>query len=402
MGLEQTPNWVNSHRVLNRAKWSTWLVSRLLVQQIVSRLLPGDGPITFLIDETLERRKGPQIRYLGCFRDAVRSSATYLNHALGIRWIVIAVLVKVPWDQRPWALPFLSFPALSPATSLKLNKRHRTSIEWSAYLIRRIRRWLPERELIVVGDGAYAVQALFRTCQSLTPAVHFVSRLRFDAALYQPPAPRLPGKRGRPAKKGPRDPHFATRLSDPTTIWHRLSLRWYGGQTKAIEYATNTALWYTPGSDPLKLRWVLLRCPNGSFRPTVLCSSTPELDPQTLICAFIGRWNLEVTFQEVRAHLGVETQRQWSDRAIERSTPCLFGLFSLVVLMALVLHPEQLPLPTSAWYHKSHATFSDALAAVRRHLWGVEHFQPSPAHHDSYLIPPSLWRSLLFLASYAN
>lgn len=92
----------------------------------------------------------------------------------------------------------------------------------------------------------------------------------------------------------------------------------------------------------------------------------------------ISRWSLEVTFEESRAHLGIETQRQWSDLAIERSTPLLFGLYSLVTLFGRALHPDgQIPLAQAAWYHKQTATFRDVLAVVRRPLWGQGTFPTS-------------------------
>jgi len=116
---------------------------------------------------------------------------------------------------------------------------------------------------------------------------------------------------------------------------------------------------------------------------------------------FILRWNIEITFEEVRMFLGFETQRQWSDKAIARTSPALLGLFSLIVLMAVTLHPQRLPVQGASWYDKKEATFSDALLAVRHHLWGLEQFNPSAVSAHSILIPRQLFAALRQIALYS-
>jgi hypothetical protein len=177
---------------------------------------------------------------------------------------------------------------------------------------------------------------------------------------------------------------------------------WYGGGTKEIEIATGTALWYRRGFDPAPIRWVLVRCPEGSFQPTSLFCSDQSVTASQIVTWFVARWNLEVTFEEIRAQLGFETQRQWSDRAIERTTPGLMGLFSLVVVMAHTLHPEELPVRQASWYPKEEATFSDALAAVRQDLWTNFDYSTSTMEADLRLIPAPILRSLLDLACYST
>ena len=114
-----------------------------------------------------------------------------------------------------------------------------------------------------------------------------------------------------------------------------------------------------------------------------------------------SRWNIEVTFEEVRAHLGFETQRHWSARAIGRTTPCLLCLLSLVVLMAQRLHPDGLPLRQNGWYHKQEATFSDVLAAVRAHLWSAKNNTHSLENAQMCLIPTTLWQQVRDVLAYA-
>jgi hypothetical protein len=104
----------------------------------------------------------------------------------------------------------------------------------------------------------------------------------------------------------------------------------------------------------------------------------------------IKRWCIEVTFEESRAHLGIETQRPWSDLAIERSTPCLFGLYSVVTVLGSVFHPTgDIPFQSTAWYHKQQATFGDVLATVRRQLWGNLSFSTCAHDPDLFIIPRS-------------
>ena len=402
MGLGDSKHFTNYHRVLNRDRWSPWVLSKLLLGLIIQVFLPTGTPLILLIDDTLERRRGRKIKYKGWFRDPIRSTAKHVSKSLGIRWICMAVLVPVPWSQRAWALPFMTIPALGPKTSAKLNKRHRTLVDWAMIMIGKVRRWQPDREIVLVGDGAYAAVALIQRCQRLKLPVKLVSRLRLDACLHDFPGPQPKGKRGPKPKKGARQPSLAARLADPKTHWKKLKTPWYGGSEKDIEIVTGVCLWYRRGLDPVPIRWVLLRCPEDSFKPQALFCSDTRVSAKQIIIWFIARWNIEVTFEELRAHLGFETQRQWSDKAIERTTPCLFGIFSLVVLMAKTLHPQTLPMRQTSWYPKEQATFTDALAAVRRHLWRSMNYGTSAQDPNMFLIPQVTLFSLLEIACYST
>lgn len=401
MGLAEDKRFGKYHRVLNRDRWSPWVVSRILLGLLVGVFVPKGGVLLIAVDEHLDRRGGRKIKYKGVFRDPIRSTVKRVSYALGIRWIVLALVVWTPWSGRQWSLPFLAFPALSPKTSQKLGKRHRTVVEWTCFLIDKVRRWYPDREIALVGDGTYAAVRLIQRCQRFKIPVKLVSRLRLDAVLHDPPGPQPKGKPGPKPKKGARQPSLAKRLNDPHTVWHNLMVPWYGGETKQIEFATGCSLWYRRGLDPVPIRWVLVRCPDHSFQPTALFCSAQSVSAKQIILWFIARWNIEVTFEEMRAYLGFETQRHWSVRAIERTTPCLMGLFSLVVVMAHTLHPEELPIRQASWYPKQEATFSDALAAVRRDLWANFDYSTSADEADLPLISEATLLSLLDLACYS-
>lgn len=406
MGLDGEPNFGKYHRVLNQARWSPMQMSRLLLGLLVDTFLPEGAVLVLLVDETLERRQGKQIRYKGFFRDAVRCVGNRVAVSLGIRWCCVCLLVSVPWASRPWALPFVCVPVLSEKTAKRLGKTHRSGVFWAGFLIGKVRGWYPAREIVFVGDGEYAAVELVAVCQRWR--VKLVARLRMDAGLYDFPASQPPSKRGPKPKKGARQAGFAERLCDPKAAWQCLSLLWYGGQTKTVEFVSNVSLWYTPGQTPVPLRWVLVRCEEEDKRTgkkkvkaaAFLCSDTQAAATQVLDW-FVGRWNIEVTFEEVRAHLGFETQRQWSKRAIERTTPALLCLFSLVVLIAKTLHPETLPVQKSRWYAKEEATFSDALAAVRAHLWSAMNYNNSLKMAQTCLIPTDLWNRIQTILAYA-
>jgi hypothetical protein len=400
VGLAADKHFTNYHRVLNRDRWWPWILSKLLLALIIGVFISADAPLILLIDETIERRRGDKIQYKGWFRDPVRSTGRYLNKVLGIRWMCVCLLVPVPWSPRPWALPFMSVPALSKATSTQLNKRQRTIVEWAALLMGKVRRWQPDREMILVGDGTYAALSLIRCCQSFDPPVTFVSRLRWDAALHDFPEQR--SQSGPKPKKGNRQPNPGARLKDPGTPWQALTLPWYAGQEKVVQFVTGVSLWAKRGEAPAPIRWVLVRCPQDRhFKPEAFYCSDASRSSAQILAWVIARWNIEVTFEELRTHLGFETQRQWSKRAIEHTTPCLFGIFSLVVLMAKVLYPHTLPVRTASWYPKQEASFSDALAAVRYHLWKASDYSMSPKLPDMLLIHQYTLDSLLELACYS-
>jgi hypothetical protein len=262
-------------------------------------------------------------------------------------------------------------------------------------MIRQLHRWLPGRALVVVADGSYAVLEFLANVVRL-PQVTVITRMRLDAALYDPAPQRPAGKRGRPAVKGQRQPTLAKRLADPKTAWQKLTLTWYGGVKREVEVATGTALWYHPGVPPVAIRWVLVRDPEGKFASQAVLCTDQNANPSQILQWFVMRWPVEVTFHEVRTHLGVETQRQWSDLAIVRTTPALLGLFSLVTIFAHQLLDEHpFPVRQAAWYAKALPTFSDTLAFVRQHLWPSSFFAISSSEYDMVEIPRGLFDRLV-------
>ena len=402
MGLSQEVQFQNYHRVLNRDSWSSRTLSRILLRLLLRSFVPPDAPVVIGLDDHIERRHGDKIAAKGIYRDAVRSSKSFFVKTSGLRWLSMMLLAKVPWAKRVWALPFLTVLAPSERYHEERGMRHKTLTEWARQMITQVRHWLPDRVLVVVADSTYAALDLLAACAGLPQPVIMITRLRLDAALYDPAPPREKGKRGAPRLKGERQPTLARRLADPQTSWEQVGVAWYGRSRRTIELASGTAVWYHGGLPVVPLRWVLIRDPDAKFDPQALLCTHLEVTAQQIVEWFVLRWQLEVTFEEARAHLGVETQRQWSDLAIVRTTPALLGLFSLITLFAhQLLQGQELAVRQAAWYPKTVATFSDTLAFVRQQLWPVRISWLSGAEPDVVIIPKALFERLTDTLAFA-
>lgn len=346
MGLAEATHFQNYPRVLNRARWSNRKAAGILLRLLVRTLVPR-GPLLCGIDETLERRRGAKIAAKGVYRDAARSSKSCITQASGLRWLAMRVLVSIPWAGRVWALPFFTVLAPSERYHQQRGLRHKTLADWARQMIRQVRRWLPDRVLIVVADSSYAVLELLAACRPVT----MITRLRLDAALYEPAAPRSPRTMGRPRKKGKRLPTLEAVRDNPQTRWRRITVpRWYSQGPRPVEIVSQSCVWYHSGKPVVPIRWVLIRDPLQKFETQALLSTDLTASPEQIVAWFVQRWQLETTFQAVRTHLGVETQRQWNEHAIVRTTPALMGLFSLVTLLAdLKNQRERLPVRQAVW-----------------------------------------------------
>jgi hypothetical protein len=197
MGLSQERHFQNYHRVLNRARWSSLAVAQVLLEMVVRTFAPT-GVVVIGLDDTLERRRGQKIKAKGIYRDPVRSSHSHMVKASGLRWLCAMVLAEIPWARRVWALPFLTALCPSQRYHQQRGQRHKPLPQWAGQLIGLIHRWRPGRELVVVTDSSYAVIELLKQVSD-TPGVSLITRLRLDAALYDPAPTRAPPQeRGAP------------------------------------------------------------------------------------------------------------------------------------------------------------------------------------------------------------
>jgi hypothetical protein len=354
MGLSQEKQFQKYHRVLNRAIWSGLELSKTLLQILLKTFFQG-GEVVIGIDETIERRRGKKIRAKGIYRDPVRSSKNHFVKASGLRWISMMLLVRIPWAKPIWGLPFLTVLAPSIRSYEDSPREHKKLTDGARQMGKQVRRWLPEKKIMLVADSSYAVLALLHQLLSLPKPVYMVTQLRLDAALYEPAPTSKPGAIGRPRKKGNRLPKLKDVLDDPQTAWQQVTVNnWYGKGPTEVEITSDTAVWYHSGK--------------------------PVVPP----------------------HLGVETQRQWSDKAIARTTPILLALFSWVTLLANQSKTDgRLSIRQAAWYEKSTPTFSDAIALVRRRFgenWSFSMSSPLP---DVQKLPGNLYEQVFEAICYS-
>jgi hypothetical protein len=401
MGLSCEKHFQNFHRVLNRAIWSSREASRVLLGLLVATFAVF-GPVVLGLDDTIERRRGAKIKAKGIYRDPVRSSHSHFVKASGLRWLSLMLLAPIPWAKRVWALPFLTVLAPSERYYEKRKRAHKKLTDWARQALLQVRRWLPGRKLVVVMDASFAAIDFLWQVAKLANPITMIARFRLDAALYAPAPERQPGKKGRSRKKGQRLPTLEQVLEDTRTVWKKVLIpNWYGEGKREVEITSGTAVWYHSGMPALPIRWVLIRDPLGKFKSQALLCTDLNEEPEQILKWFVMRWQLEVTFHEVRDHLGVETQRQWSDWAILRTTPALLGLFSLVTLLASTHAINgKIPVRQAAWYCKTLPTFSDALALVRQEVWQHRYFQLSHKRLDVRKLQPIMLNYLCNAAYY--
>jgi hypothetical protein len=415
LDLSAEVHFTNFHRVLNRARWSAWKAAPILLDLLVKAFTRSGEPLILGLDDTVERRWGPKITARAIYYDAARSTKSCKQKTSGLRWMSLHLLVPIRFAHRVWALPLLT--TLAPSQRYQpfaeKGRQHKSLPKRARGLIGAIWRWLAvaKRPLIVVADSTYSTLELLGWCQAVAArcsarSLTLITRLRLDAALYEPaPAPAA-GQKGRPRLKGKRLPSLKGRLQDPALSWRKVTLPWYGapsGSRRVVEMASDTCVWYHPGDRVVPIRWVLIRDPEGIFKTQALLSTNLALSARRMVEVFVRRWQMEVTFEETNAQLGLPGQRQWSDLAIERSTPVRLALFSLVSLVAQKQrdHGHAIFARSAAWYTKIHPTFSDALASVRRLIWAQIDFLMSRSDSETEKIPAKLFTHLAELLSYA-
>lgn len=385
--------------LLRRARYSLCFLGALLFRQ-VRTLVPQNATLELAVDETLVRRYGVQIPGIGMHRDAVRSSHGYRIATPGHKWVVVSVVVTLPFMARRMALPVACALYTPPKPAKrncrgKLRERHHTPLSIALTLIKLVAGWAGERDVRVLGDGAYATHAWADALQTQSACrrlrrVRLVSRLRLDASLYGDP-PVYSGI-GRPRKKGQRLPSPQEVAADPATRWYTATVAWYGATRKRVQWCVGEGRWYKCGNLAKKIYWVLVRDPEGKRDDAVLMTTDERLSPTRIIEAFVRRWALEVTFEEARRELGLETLRNWSPAAVRRSVPLGLGLYALVVVWFArhVKAPEKCK-QSMPWYEKPAVTFSDMLAAARREVvrtTGAEGtFEQQGVNTGEFLVP---------------
>ena len=322
------------HRVFSRRRWSLWPLAHGLADLILRHLVP-EGSITLAGDDTVDEHRGAHVYGKGRHRDPVRSTHSYTAYRWGHKWVVLAILVRFPFANRPWALPVLVALYRSREWNQQHRRRHRTPAQLLRRLVAVLLHWFPHRHFTLTGDGGYGSHEMARFAHRHRRRLTLVSRFVPDAQLYTPP-PVIAGKRPahRPRTKGEKLPTpeatvAATGPADRTAC----NVSWYGGGRRDIEVVTATGNWYHSGEGLVPLRWVFVRDRTGTHRDDYLFSTDPEMAVAPVVETYTGRWSIETTLQEMRAYLGLETTRGWKEATVLRLAPCLFGLFSVVAVL---------------------------------------------------------------------
>ena len=385
-------HWSDFHRVLCWRVWSTWPLGRVLAT-FVLELIPPDQPVICPVDDTTPQHKGKHVYGKGRHHDACRSTHSHIVWVWGHKWVVLAINVKFPFASRPWALPVLCALYRPEELNEKEGRRHKTPIHLAQQLIATLIHWFPERRFILVGDGGYASHALAAFCYHHRQHVTLVSRFRPDANLYEAPNGKRSAKGGRPRLKGRKLPAPSAVVKNAPR--RRFTVHWYGGQTRRVELVWGAGGWYKGGEGLVPIRWVFVHDVQGTHRDEYFFTTDLTLSADQIVSLYTGRWSIEVTFEEVRRHLGFATPRNWSAKSVLRTAPCLLGLFSLVSLIfARLWGPARTQPRIDPWYPKKEVTFSDALAAVRRLCW-CEVLKQSPKHAGVTKLPRDLRLTLL-------
>jgi hypothetical protein len=351
-------------RALSRAPWSGLALGCAVARFLLDHVIP-DGPVALVGDDTVDGHKGPKVYGKARHRDPVRSTHSYTAFRYGHKWVVLAVLVKLPFAARPWALPVLIDLYRSEEDDRKRHRTHRTPARILCALLRVLLIRFPDRTFVFTGDSGYGTHEVARFCYRHRARLTLVSKLHPDANLYDPPPPYA--GQGRPRRKGARRPKPSQAVAQATTFTRR-KVGWYGGGTRDVETLDGTGHWYKAGRNLVPVRWVFVRDVSGTHRDEYFFTTDPALTPTAVIGHYCGRWNIETTFQEARSCLGLESTRGWCPKTVLRAGPCLLGLYSVVTLLFNAL-PESKRTGAVAWPGKATVTFSDALCAVRRWLW---------------------------------
>jgi hypothetical protein len=351
-------------RVLSRAPWSGLTLGCALVRFLLDHVVP-DGPVMLVGDDTVDGHKGAKVYGKARHRDPVRSTHSYTAWRYGHRWVAWAVLVKFPFAARPWALPVRIDLYRSAEDDRKRNRPHRTPARIACVLLRLLLMRFPDRTFVFAGDSGYGTHEVARFCHRHRTRLTLVSKLHPDANLFDPPPPY--SGTGRPRIKGDRrkKPRQAVAAARAFT---RRRVGWYGGGTRRVGTLEGTGHWYKSGAGLVPLRWVFVRDVTGTHRDEYFFTTDPSLGAARVIGYYCGRWNVATTFQEARAHLGLESTRGWCPKTALRAGPCLRGLYSVVAILFCAL-PESKRVGAVTWPGKATVTFSDALCAVRRWLW---------------------------------
>lgn len=374
------------HAFFSRDRWSPWTLARCLAATVLTCFGP-QGVVELATDDTVTEHPGDKVYGKACHRDPVRSTHSFTAYRWGHKWVALVVLVKVPWSTRRWALPLLVALYRPPGPT----GRHKTPAQRARQLLRVLMRWFPDQRFVCSGDGGYGSHEFASLAARHPERLTIVSRFHPRANLVAPPPPY--SGHGRPPVKGEDLPRPADVVATAKRV--RAEVDWYGGGRRRVELVSGVGLWYRGGQGLIPVRWVFVHDRTGTHRDEYFFTTDQAMAPEAVTAAYTGRWNMETTFAELRAFLGLETTRGHVRRTVLRAEPCLFGLYTIVVLLYAALPARWRRERATTRPGKVEVTFSDAITAVRRWLW-LSWVFATPGPGDAFRkLPTGLRRILL-------
>ncbi len=380
------------HRVFSQRRWSGWRLAQGLATWVFDHLVP-EGPVPVAGDDTVDGHKGAKVFGKGCHRDPVRSTHSLTVFRWGHKWVVLSVLVRFPFTRRLWALPVLVALYRTQKDNAQAGRRHKTPARLLRQLCCVLLRWFRPRRFVLAGDGNYGSHEMARFASRRQGRLTLVSKFYPDARLYEPPPPY--SGRGRPRVKG-------AKLPTPEQVvagaaHQALNVAWYGGGRRDVEAVSGTGWWYQAGQGLVAVRWVFVHDRTGTHRDEYFFSTDVTMSVPEVVETYVGRWNEETTFQEMRSYLGLETTRGWKEKTVLRAAPGLFGLYTVVAALYSQLPKRYAQVRALEWRGKQDITFSDAITAVRRWLW-QEWVFAIPGYHEAFAKLARPFRGLLLHA----
>ena len=389
--------WVDKHfsayeNVLRRAKMNEWKMARIMFELILS-LIPGDAMIEFIVDETVIRRYGPYVHGVSMHRDKIRSTRTQNRMTPGNMWVVLAFAVKLPFLENVVALPVLSINYISPKAGRCARpgrRKHRTPSELAKIMIMKIASWTSTRRFRIIGDawyGTHIMADLLNEKSNACPNGSLVSRFQWDARLHAEPG-EYAGF-GRPRIIGERIPNPRRTAKRKDAEWVLTEVAWYGGKPKKFALLSGEGLWYRCSQGATWVRWVIVRDPDGKRNEEIFFTTDRSLSPAGIVECYVRRWSIEVTFEEARRHLGIETLRNRTHNAVNRSVPFLLALYSLIIVwFSLKKRRDAVRTNAAPWYRKRSLTFSDLMECAKEDILNEYIFQQDTKNTTGFLLAP--------------
>ena len=379
------------HRFFSQASWNLDDLWHLLARLLIGLFAPA-GLIELAGDDTLCRKRGLTIYGTGMHHDPLISSRAFKVVSWGHDWVVLCLVVRCFWaPSKVWCLPLVARLYRNRQGLTKGRKGqqrpadpgHRTRPELFREMLRLLADWFPDRQFIISGDSAYGGQSVLK---HLPANIDLISHVHPKGALYLPPPPPVPGRRGAPRKKGARLPGLAAWAADREHHWEVLTFDQFGLHA-TLGVKTRQALYYKAGGTRL-LTVVLVRDAGGKRPDQRFYCTRLDWSARQILGSYAARWAIEVTFENCKQLLGLEEPANRTPLAVERTAPMALLLYSLIVAWFHRVGHLHLSYPERRWYrHKEEPSFADQLSTLRR-VSGEEQLHP-------HLPPGGMLRNLV-------